>query len=126
MGIFSLFRPTEGPSIRERSAAVVAADYADALGLTPEQIESCAEFAAYLFRSGLAPTLMQAIDRAKDKARALKAGARAIEALDIDAAAPGTPDQERHSNLGWVPVHHFRRINQRDLPQTPMEMGDAA
>lgn len=27
-----------------------------------------------------------------------------------------TQAEERHGNLGWVPVHHSQRVNQRDLP----------
>ena len=40
----------------------------------------------------------------------------ALAEREMRQAMKGTMSEERHGNIGWVPVHHFYRLNGRDRP----------
>lgn len=105
--MFNLFRKKPDQQVSIITAArVVAAETAVNLGLDSDQCAQVTDYAEIIIASGRVKTALHALKNAE------------IFALRI--ADPDNPCLERHSNIGLVPVHHFQRVNLRDLPQPPV------
>lgn len=101
----SLFRkPSQTPPLRETAVGIVCTEIAIALGLDSERAAQVARFAQTILASGAVSSSYEAIKRGEQFA---------LRLTDLDA------NIDRHGNLGWVPTHHFQRVNLRDLPQPP-------
>lgn len=104
--MFNIFRKKQDQAVSLITAArVIAVETAINLGLDSGQCAQVADYAEIIIASGRVKTALHALKNAE------------IFAMRI--VDPDNPCLERHSNIGLVPVHHFQRVNLRDLPQPP-------
>lgn len=102
--MFTLFKKPSAPPLRETAVGIVCTEIAINHGLDSDRAEQVARFAQTILASGAVASSYEAIQRGEQFA---------LRLADLDA------NIERHGNLGWVPSHHFQRVNHRDLPQPP-------
>lgn len=103
--LFNPFKKHSAPPLREVAVGIVCTEIAINAGLDSDRAAQVARFAQTILASGAVASSYEAIQRGEQFA---------LRLADLDATI------ERHGNLGWVPVHHFQRVNHRDLPQPPV------
>lgn len=103
--MFNPFKKPSAPPLREVAVGIVCTEIAINAGLDSDRAAQVARFAQTILASGAVSTCDLAIERGRQFA---------VSLVEFDRRC-----EERHSNLGWVPVHHFQRLNAADLPQPP-------
>lgn len=100
--MFTSFRKSfQTPPLRETAVGIVCTEIAINLGLDSDRAAQVARFAQTILASGAVSSSYEAIKRGEQFA---------LRLAEFDATT------ERHSNPGWLPLHHFQ---QRSIPQPP-------